>query len=376
MKAFRFHPIDTWFFRQARPMQPSTEARSVFPPSMQTLSGALRGLVGDSRGIDWAKYHADSNDPLRSVIGYRENLDPLSFRGPWISHQAQRLYPLPLCIAQRDGHLFRMAPGNPLHSDLGTAIRFVELPPNAAGAKPIENAWVSQDGMQKILNGGIPELSSIYDPTHDTFPLYSNESRLGIARNNTSRANHNGMLYQTSHIRPARDLAIDIEVRGLNIDLPPRSTIRLGGEGRPAVVEQCENLPSDLIPPTESDHNNYCLILTTPLFYRATTESPLPGFQRLDQESLTVWVGSINGIELEIHSAAVGKILREGGWDLAASKPKIVENLIPAGSTYFIRFKDPDNRHKAHTLHGYQLGERTALGFGEIAVGLWDKEFI
>ena len=100
----------------------------------------------------------------------------------------------------------------------------------------------------------------------------------------------------------------------------------------------------------------------------------MPGFHRQDKESNTVWVGTIKDIKLEIHSASVGKILREGGWDLAANKPKTVDNLIPAGSTYFVRLQDPADRSKINTLHGIQLGDQTDFGFGQIAVGLWNED--
>jgi len=112
-------------------------------------------------------------------------------------------------------------------------VRLPELPPDNAGAKTMEKAWVSGDGLACILTGALPAP----DTLHRFSDLFMEEPRLGIARDNTRRVTGEGMLYQTRHLRPKADLAIDAEIpmpKGVSV---AKRLVRLGGEGRIAHIE-------------------------------------------------------------------------------------------------------------------------------------------
>ena len=55
---WRFDPLDTWFFREARGFETSghNELSSLFPPPARTVAGALRTLIGEQQGADWARF--------------------------------------------------------------------------------------------------------------------------------------------------------------------------------------------------------------------------------------------------------------------------------------------------------------------------------
>ncbi|WP_279487127.1 type III-B CRISPR module-associated Cmr3 family protein [Aeromonas veronii] len=55
MLTLAFHPVDTWFFRESRPMdsQGGTSLGNQVPPSAATLMGALRTRIGDMLEADW-----------------------------------------------------------------------------------------------------------------------------------------------------------------------------------------------------------------------------------------------------------------------------------------------------------------------------------
>jgi CRISPR-associated protein Cmr3 len=62
----------------------------------------------------------------------------------------------------------------------------------------------------------------------------------------------------------------------------------------------------------------------------------LPGFIKKEAPATTLWHGRINGIDLVLHCAVIGKVLREGGWDMRKAQPKPVQSLIPAGCIFWL----------------------------------------
>lgn len=371
-----FNATDTLFFRESRPMESMGELQSVFPPPIRTLAGAVRTLIGESIGVNWFDYENDEHHPLRQVIGFSDQLGNLKLQGAWLSWNSERLYPAPLHLLKKDDTLYRLELDKTgTWCDLGKKVRLPKLPnDNARGSKPLENTWLTYAGLEAVLNGKLPtkeDLKTVKD-------LFQRESRLGIARDNARRTVEEGMLYQTQHIRPHAELAVQLDVEGLPKEMPPKAIIRLGGEGRTASVKaqsRVNELPSIM---NNAKTKRLLLYLLTPLPIQTTGKAwqPLPGFTREERDNQTVWVGNINGIGLELHGAVTGKALREGGWDMAKHQPRPVSSLIPAGSVFFCTVKNGDTAAAIRALHNQHIqdiGEQlTAYGYGHLAVGIWN----
>ncbi|SDX45494.1 CRISPR-associated protein Cmr3 [Allochromatium warmingii] len=211
-RQWRFDPLDTWFFREARGFETSghNELSSLFPPPARTVAGAMRTLIGEQRGVDWSDFlenaaYAD----LRALIGDGDSLGQLKLTGPYPIWHNERLYPVPLHVLGKDRSYRFLEPGDPVRCDLGT----VRLPriQNAGqnpllGAKPFETAWLTATNLQQVLAGQPP--TEIIETQH----LYREEPRLGIARDNARRTGRDGLLYQTRHLRPLPELAIGAEM--------------------------------------------------------------------------------------------------------------------------------------------------------------------
>lgn len=371
-----FNATDTLFFRESRPMESMGELQSVFPPPIRTLSGAVRSLIGESMGINWRDYESDEKHPLRQIIGFSDQLGNLKLQGAWLAWGGERLYPAPLHLLKKDDKLYRLELDKTgTWCDLGKKVRLPKLPnDNARGSKPLENTWLTAAGLQAVLNGYLPSKEQIKTAKE----LFERESRLGIARDNARRTVEEGMLYQTQHIRPHTDLTIQLDVEGLPKEMPPKAIIRLGGEGRTASVQaqpQVDTLPN-IADNTET--KGLLLHLLTPLPTQTTGKAwqPLPSFTREERGNQTVWVGTLNGIELELHGAVTGKSLREGGWDMAKHQPRPVTSLIPAGSVFFCTVKDGNTAAAIKALHNQHIQEigadLTAYGYGHLAVGIWN----
>lgn len=372
----QFSAVDTLFFRETRPMESQGELQSVFPPSVRTLAGAVRSWIGECAGVNWANL---ANEPIRQVIGMGDDLGELKFQGAWLSLNGERLYPAPLNLMEtKKDELFFLKLDQPIECDLGKQVRLATFPIDQAnknrykGGKPLEETWLTEADFIQVLQGQLPTKKMLKEAKD----LFERESRLGIARDNQKRGVIEGLLYQTEHVRPKADLMVELDViEGLPNDLPHQTITRLGGEGRPAQIqlEQRSQRQLSTIDVNTIKNGKFALYLLTPL--PIEPNEILPGFIKQECAEQTVWVGTLNGISLKLHSAVTGKVLREGGWDMAKHAPRTVTNFIPAGSVFYLELQDGSTAKQAiEALHDKQVGTLTELGFGQVAVGVWKDE--
>ncbi len=381
----RFTPIDTWFFKESRPMESigDAELSSVFPPPARTLIGAIRAAIGAHNGIDWH----DKKHKLIDQIGDNLSFGQIRLEGPWVNYPGdnkrppQRLFAAPYNLLRHtpEGSVSRLTIGTPVHCDLGK----VRLPRAPSGAKPVRERWITQEGLQTVLNGNTPRSEDLIDCTH----LYHQESRLGIARDNYKRTVERNLLYQTRHLRLKPSVSIDLDINGIDQSLLPDSEnrlLRLGGEGRMAAYE-CPNTTnarlSSPTPPNDAKGVILVLLSNANAPVDGNTPTPLPGFTCTKENHCTVWRGSINGVELTLHTAACAHSVREGGWDLVENAPRPAESLIPAGSVFYCTVDNGDIPYAIKKLHNAQLLDSDAstptdatnltLGRGLLAAGIW-----
>ncbi|HEC84491.1 MAG TPA: type III-B CRISPR module-associated protein Cmr3 [Thioploca sp.] len=374
-KQWCFEPLDTWFFRESRPFGTvgGSELTSLFPPPARTVAGAIRTLIGENANINWNKYKNGEVQRYKGInllteIGGADDFGKLRLTGPYLIYNEQRLYPVPLSLLEKDNDFKYLQIGGPVHCDLGEKVQLPIL--KERGAKPLENAWLTEPGLRQVLAGELPAPITIIRQSK----LFANEPRLGIARNNAKRITGEGLLYQTQHIRPTENVKVAAILHEVADVLQPNTgQVRFGGEGRLAAVTVTK-APSAANFKIPTDGQNVLLMLLTPADLGADKNSwlPSPEFQKTaDKKGNTVWQGTLNGVKLTLLSAVLGKTVREGGWDLQNECPRPVKSFMPAGSVWFCQLDDNITLAEAvKKLHGFQVGEETALGRGELAVGI------
>lgn len=341
-----FEPLDTWFFREARPHGSvgNSELGSQFPPPVRTLLGALRTAMGDT----WFARHGgawgglDSNTALQVHIGLGDDLGPLRANGPFLRLNGQRLYPAPahLMAKTHDGqrHYFLLGLGDVVHCDLGRVHlpampRQVQGLPELVGSQPA-SGWVTHSGMERLLKGQPPLGHEVIG----TDQLWSEEPRLGIGRDNARRGVQEGLLYQTRHLRLRPGVTVELHLAGISDAslLPAQATLRLGGEGRQAAlrVEQAPlSLPAG---PAIAPGARFVVHHLTPRTCAADLPAGIPpGFVRRQHEGADCWEGELAGRPLRILAAACARPLREGGWDLAQHQARPVQSLLAPGSVLY-----------------------------------------
>jgi len=389
-ETLEFKAIDTLFFRESRPMEApgSSELGSIFPPPIRTLAGAIRTSIAESMDVDWNKFSNNEQPEIEAIIGYGEDYKSLSFQGIWLHHKGERLYPAPLnLIAKRQDSAQKMEDrkkietidslfiGSPQECDLGEKVRLACMPENMEGCNPLHNHWLTASGFQKVLTGDEDSI----DPEKEIISkdaLLDEEHRLGIARDNKKRLVKDGMLYQTRHVRLSSDTSFSVELSGYKNSLGAGIT-KLGGEGRLAIMQsdsQGISIPEH--PQPDVTKSKTCegiiLYLLTSMLLPDEFEF-LPGFTKPPIDGNTVWQGTLKGISLNLISSVIGKVQREGGWNIAKHKPIAVKSLIPAGSVFYCEVVDNDLDAAMKALHDQQIGEEQHLGRGHIATGLWIK---
>ena len=380
---FQFHAMDTWFFRESRPHDAvgASELSSLFPPPVRTLIGAVRSFLGEQINIDWhafktsqAQLYPIEGLDFKQAAGGAEDLGQLSVQGPWVCYEGQRLYPAPFYLMQQGDELVRLQIGDPVQCDLGF-VRLPELPKGLVGYKNVEQAWITRSGWEKLLNQQVPDKSDIIVYTE----VLAKEPRLGIARDNAARKVIEGRLYQTQHIRLKDPVSIELDVHGLDEQLAamlPKTNgselLRLGGEGRMAgltTTQQHESLPSLNITGLNVV-DKFIIHFITPADFAGGWFPE--GFKQ--DENKSVWQGEINDIELMIAAAVIGKVHREGGWDMQNHQPRAVKSYLPAGSAWFCEVIDKTVSWQTliEKLHGQCIGLDAVYGRGCILIGLWN----
>jgi len=343
MKRWSFKPLDSSFFRGANPfnMGEGGFLDSQFPPTAQTLAGVMRSAIAEAKGVNWQAFRNNQQPEIAQLIG-RDSDDPgqLSFVGPYLIKDGERLYPLPLCLLRSEAEqawMWLTPSPTVLKTDMGE--KHLPLPQEPlVGAKPLEGAWLDGFNMQAVLNGKVPATYI------NAEMLFLSEARVGIERDNRKRQANDGMLYFTRHVRLQEGVGFGMAVHGAD-DVEPAAMVRLGGEGRMAQLT-ITDAPACAVTAGEGG-NRYMLMLLTHGDFGGKSEPNLP-----------------QGVQLV--AACVGKAVREGGWDYKKHRPKSLKSLVPAGSCYFVEGDEATIR----ALHGKYIGNRTAFGYGELAVGI------
>lgn len=379
MKSIEFNAIDTLFFKEARPMDGfgGSELKSLFPPPIRTIAGALRASYGDSRGVDWKEYRKnESYGEIKELIGDASGYGKLKFGGIFIHKNEKRLYPAPLHLVRRiksvdvDKPIFEyetMKIGDAIECDLGK-VRLPQLPNVPKEERRFsslpEGAMIDEEELLRLLEGEVP--TNIYLQKE----LFGEEPRVGIARDNRTRVVEESKLYQTRHIRPFENVKIVVDVQNLPTDFAASGFCKLGAEGRGAYYKVVgkETLAHPQKPKNKK-LKGVVLMLLTP------ADLPPMWFTQIEKGNEgDRFVDELNGVRLGCVSACVGKSFKEGGFDLAGNKSREAKSYLPSGSVWFCEvLSDIEIEEAVKALHGLQIGGEWELGRGLIACGYWTE---
>lgn len=390
-------PSDVLLFRDGRPFSAGEghRARSLFPPTPNTMQGVIRSKVLAERCGRYQSYREGCTQcpeqqtcTIPAEIGRpdqqgRGNYGAMQIRGALIAQrEASSLnvyFPVPADVVQvKDkanpgaaSSLTYLQPLRPEPKLLGEN----DLPHQllilwTAETKPVEAiaGYWSQKELQQYLLGGPPP--DLIEPSK----LYERESRFGIEVDNRKQTVQEGKLYQTEFIRCQPDVGLYIEVEGISqFSANPAAKsglIAIGGENRAAsYTEQLQlhwnDLDKQLIEKLKQSAG-FKLYLATPTIFK---KGWLP--QWIDEASLQ---GTYQGVAVTLMAAAIARYQTIGGWDVAYNRPKPTHRAVPAGSVYYLT-TEASPEQIIETFHWQNLADDpldAQIGFGLGLVGCWD----
>lgn len=346
-------PLDVWLFRDGRPFDAGSDhrARCLFPPPPSVMQGAIRSHQLVRKGIDLRDKKA-----MAAEVGTRDDYRQLRLRGPILGKRD----------GQRVRRYFAVPADTRVRQDGGVEpLEVVQRPPRcltsvddemlplllAAAGEPEKEGkarWLDESSLKAVLSRQPAKAISDGD-------LFTRESRIGIERDEATRATRSEKLYEAEYVRPCQGVGLWLEVRGYD-GWPPNGVMRMGGEGRAARYSQ------------SADDAWPGIALDGPLPARFTVYFATPAYfcqgWRPDD-----WGRFFEG-EVSLKAAALGGYDTIGGYDWAAGRQKASRRFVPAGSVYYFEAIDgarlrPDLDNWAVTEWG---GE---IGFGQVIISEW-----
>jgi len=325
-------PSDVLLFRDGRPFSAGEGhgARSIFPPTSNTIQGVIRSKVLADRCGRYQQYRngclgcPDKNKcTIAEEIGRparngRGSYGDMHLKGALIARYDQSeltaYFPLPADVVQVkdkdhfavDSQLRYLGPLQqplPGQSDLTHSL----LPLWTPETKPvgaIQGYWSHQE-LAKYLLGEYPHSFT------STGKLYASESRFGIEVDNNRQTVKEGRLYQTEFIRCQENVGLYVEIEGirhLSADPDPEmGLIGIGGENKAASCTKILGIDWGNFTKRLSERlkqsDGFKLYLATPtIFDSEHKQGWLPKW--IHPETLS---GEFRGIQVKLKAAALGR---------------------------------------------------------------------
>lgn len=367
---FFIEPVEPLLFRTGRPFDAGQDsfAESLFPPTPETLQGAVRATIATY--WDPRKNIADAfNDAqLTSRIGDRDGYGRFRITGLALGRyhktgtgMVERLFPPPAHIMKSGTQLYRLSP-RLLNEEVVTTnfpkdVRYYLAPEREPGddLKPLEG-WLTETDLYRAL--GKEDVTGIETIKRDD--IYQEEPRLGIGIQRGTKATEEGYLYQTLMIRMNHHLEHDYTY-GFVVDV---HLVPLSPHDTPLNDEQIQrelHLPaSGWMTLGGEQRSAHFRVLSTPGTYRTTLVGERSLLYLATPAAFeTGWKPSPRLAPLNTPlTAAINRYEPIGGWKLnpgdARGENKIMRRCVPAGSVYFFdkRVAFP----QALTDYGMEIG--------------------
>lgn len=386
-------PNDLLFFRDGRPFDAGMDfmARLAFPPTPIPFYGAIRAAILGQRGDYFAQFDprlstADGWSTELETIGPQDEKRTLRISDFGLARRTfgriKRFFPMPHDLVVEKSHgapqqrHFVLQP-RPLakntlaNSPGGLQLLTADRP--ADSWLPLERPekLLTQDGLTAYLQGQTMDNSDYYVMPET---LYKGEPRIGIHRNRKTRSAQEGLLYAIEFARlddgsanQETGFVLEINTDLLENGQDALKTLRLGGECR-SVFYQTNDVEWDEIA-CPAVTNRFKLLLLTPAIF---TNGWLP--DGIDDQKME---GEIGSMKVRLISAALGRSVGIGGWDIVARQPKPVRRAVPAGSVYFFETGDGgpvdrealEDRLHLQSIHGDSNFAKQGLGI--TTIGAW-----
>lgn len=355
-------PRDVWMFRDSKPFSAgqSFVARSMFPPTPQTVQGVIRSHFLETNRVDLAAYAQRRVERriLEMIGGPAAGLAPadigsLTIRGPFVARMegksVVRYYRAPLdLLYNKPSEKFSVLRPAAREPDFASWVPFDGWRPLDGGSEGFGEAegWLTQPQFDTYLKGQVSSLGQL--TASDT--LFRYEDRPGLSVSHRTRTNVESLYYRARFVRPEEGVGLLVQVSP-DLFEQPAGPIAIGGESRFGQYEVVNFVETPSKP-----LGRLRVVLLTPAYFTGGT---FPS-----ESNWSPWVGSGRLI-----SYVTGKAQHISGWDVARKQPKPLRHYIPAGSVFF--FEGAQWQGIPFSETPANEPDFGAIGFGQVALASW-----
>lgn len=341
MTTLFLEPLDVLYLRGNQHFgSAGSHGAALMPPWPSLVAGAIRSrLMAEGETLD-------------TLAGFRLSHFGLARLEAGAAHP---LLPLPADVQVTSPQLDDARYAIPTAQTFASSYPLPQLPVFAQEkpAKPQRGLWLNAEGIAAWLAG------TPITPAHlvRASTLWQADARLGIALDPVKRTAAESRIYTAEVVALEPGIGFVARYEGAP-PLPDNALVRLGGDGRSAVVRRPDfAFPEPDWARIERERRFRLLLLTPGLFSN--------GWQP-------------EGVPAKLVAASVARAETVSGWDLAANEqggaPKRARRVAPAGSVYW--FEDFTGDMAAlETLAREGLPPadpvRVAEGFGKLAIAPW-----
>jgi CRISPR-associated protein Cmr3 len=325
MKLF-IEPNDILMFRDGKPFSGGDDhfARGSFPPAPSTIYGALRSHILSIQSGEFDTFKKEPNKIDKTItneIGTPDGIGSLTITQFTLakknSTSVEQYFPMPRDIAKDKGK-----EKDRLYILMPIALQKTVMTDLPSG---LINMWYSSEDAMESVSGflSLKEMEDyLLGEVHSTITtgkaLFDIEERIGIRKSKTSRSVYEGGLYSVEYFKLNEGVGFAIEIENTKL-LPKSGILRLGGDNRSAnYTEMSYDGISDTPIKAKIDKTKrFKLVLTTPSIFK---NGWIP--EGIDSNTME---GQINGIEVKLISACIGKPVSIGGYDFVKNHPKVMK---------------------------------------------------
>lgn len=384
----RIDPLDVFFFRDGRPFEPASRAKSELPKP-QTLLGALRTAIikkgggGFERLAEEVKKKGDLGSAFEA-IGFKW-LNDITLFGPWIAkfndgNSLEDIFvPVPAILRESKDRAEYIENKDTKEISI---FRLLPLRDNLPGWKPPENGmrplWLKKleqteklsgflnlKGLEEFLNNKLPS-KIIKGPNTskqnekckkarvlDNEDLFDMDHRIGIGIDPDTLTTQEGIIYAASFLvlKDEYSFYAEVEVPENEASIfDEMDTISFGGEKRKAQLSTLKPFAWPRATDANEKEKPLLLMITPGIF-------PYPYWRP-------------QKLERKLVSARVPGYLPVSGWDLARGGPKPNRFAVCAGSVYFLNEPFNSPTYPASLCED----EYAKQGWGIYLEGRWKDE--
>lgn len=375
-------PNDTLFFRDGKPftMGDDTWGGCIFPPSPSVIYGAIRSMyIAQNGGLE--KFH---NGDMKRKIGTRKDHGEFRIKTVYLSHSFEDnditdsfYFPVPHDIVrskENNNEHFRMSPerSNSSFNSMPDDISFLCTDSITDDVEPLDTDYLNQGVFSKKY------ALDFFDDSIKTKELeyfIVDEPKIGFKRDKNTKTTDEGHLYRIGLKRLKNGRAIYVYIEGLEKkDLIANNDewgiMKLGGEGKTVRFKCLEDPGPDFfinknkLVQSIFQYKRFKIYFMTPAIFE---NGWIPDFVDTPDYPFD---------RIRLVSAAVGKSIQIGGWDIAAKRPKTMYKAIPSGSVYYFEIRSEIDKNSIMCLikyfHEKNFSIRYEEGFGFCVMTCWE----